>query len=104
MSMNAHNSNDSFFDSFFGRYVQSPDVCTKAKALVLTSYPVELGLRLRELVYPVLKTFSDAFGQIEPDERMFLQEFVVRFNSPHFFFYTVLISIACHFCSRVAVL
>jgi hypothetical protein len=74
-----------FLIVFFVRYVQSPDVCTKAKALVLTSYPVELGLRLRELVYPVLKTFSDAFGQIEPDERMFLQEFVVRFNSPHFF-------------------
>jgi hypothetical protein len=44
--------------------------------LISVAYPVELGIRLRALVYPVQKLYDDEFV-IEPDARAALEEFVV---------------------------
>ena len=44
--------------------------------MISVAYPVELGIRLRALVYPVQKLYDDEFV-IEPDARAALEEFVV---------------------------
>ncbi len=50
--------------------------------MVSIAHPVELGVRLKELVYPVLKMYQDAIvtiGEqyIEPDPLMCMSKFVV---------------------------
>ncbi len=64
----------------FGRYVRSAELCDKVKLLSCIAYPVELGIRLRELVYPLNKLFDEEFG-IGPDERSYIEEFVVSCNA-----------------------
>ncbi len=44
--------------------------------LKLVAYPVELGIRLRELIFPVQKMYDDCFD-IDPDARACLEEFIV---------------------------
>jgi hypothetical protein len=39
-------------------------------------YPVELGICLKQIVYPVHKLYDDAF-EICPDSRLCLEEFTV---------------------------
>ena len=58
------------------RYLQCPELATKVQDLISVAYPVELGIRLRALVYPVQKLYDDEFV-IEPDARAALEEFVV---------------------------
>jgi hypothetical protein len=61
------------------RYIRSPELAEKVQDLISIAYPVELGVRLRALVYPVQKMYDDEFV-IEPDARAYLEEFVVRFK------------------------
>lgn len=62
---------------FLRRYLQSPDLARRVDGLASIAYPVELGIRLRQLIYPVHKMFAEEFG-IDPDARALLEEFTVR--------------------------
>jgi hypothetical protein len=62
--------------------LKSPELSEKIKKMVSIAHPVELGVRLKELVYPVLKMYQDAIvtiGEqyIEPDPLMCMSKFVV---------------------------
>jgi hypothetical protein len=56
--------------------LRSSNLAEKIQDLASIAYPVELGIRLRQLIYPVHKLFADEFG-IDPDARALLEEFTV---------------------------
>ena len=58
------------------RYLRSPTLAKLVEDLKLVAYPVELGMRLRELIFPVQKMYDDCFD-IDPDARAYLEEFIV---------------------------
>jgi hypothetical protein len=63
--------------------------------MISIAYPVELGIRLRQLVLPVILMYADAFDDLDADSRATMEEFVVSCKFP---WLLQLLFLICHSC------